>query len=307
MSLYPIKYQNIYEAFKKQRRCFWQPDEIDLSKDIFDWEKLNSEEQYFLGNIISFFAGADGIIMDNINLNFIDEFKAPEVKAFLSFQSGMEAIHNETYGILLDTYIKDNELKIYYQNGIKNIESVKKKSKWANKWLQRSSASLSERVIAMVCVEGILFAGSFCAIFWIKKRGLLPGLCFSNELISRDENMHTEFSIMLYKIFCSPITDEKIKEIFKEAVENEKLFITESLPCKLVGMNSNLMCQYIEYICDFWLEKLNCDPIYNSKNPFDFMINISLSGKTNFFEKRVGEYSSSHTDEKVSFDTTANF
>lgn len=301
-SLYPVKYHNLYDLYKKHRNLYWQPEEIDLTKDIKEWETLDNDTKHFIANILSFFNSADGIVMKNIDMNFSQEVDIPEAKAFLAFQGGMEAIHNETYGLLLETLIKNEKERIYYQNGIDNIESVQKKAKWAEKWMNTEKDFYS-RLIAFICVEGILFSGSFCAIYWLKQKNLLPGLCFSNELIAKDEALHTQFSIELFLTMeRNKETDERlvsketVYEIVREAVDNEKEFITQSLPCKLIGMNSELMCQYIEYHADYILELLHYAPIYGSSNPFDFMTSIGLNGKTNFFEKRVGEYSKNHAN-----------
>ena len=302
-NLYPIEHKNLYEYFKKSRNSFWQPEEIDFSKDLEQWENLDYNTKHFISNILAFFSGADGIIMKNIDVNFTNDIKIPEALAFYSFQQGMEAIHNETYGITLETLIQNPKDREYYQNGIETISSVKKKSEWAEKWMN-NKLPFSHRLVAMICVEGILFSGSFCAIFWLRTKGLLPGLCFSNELISRDEGLHTLFAIELFHTLelFNNISEKEIKEIISESVENEKEFITESIPCKLLGMNSDLMSQYIEYVADFICLKLKISEIYNSQNPFDFMNTISMEGKTNFFEKKVSEYSVEHQTKEFSLD-----
>lgn len=294
-NLYPIKYQNLYEFFKKSRNSFWQPEEIDFSKDIEQWDTLDNDTRHFISYILSFFSGADGIIMKNIEINFTNEVDIPEALAFYAFQQGMEAIHNETYGITLETLIKDSKKREFYQNGIETIESVKKKAEWAEKWMN-NKLPFSHRLVAMICVEGILFSGSFCAIFWLRTKGQLPGLCFSNELISKDEALHTLFGIELFHTLklSEQISNSEVKTIITEAVENEKEFIIDAIPCKLLGMNSDLMSQYIEYVADYISLKLGYEEIYNVTNPFDFMNTISVDGKTNFFEKKVSEYSVEH-------------
>lgn len=297
--LYPIQYPELYDLYKKQRQSFWQPEEIILTKDIAEWETLDHDTKHFISHILSFFAGMDGIIMKNIDVNFSNDVKhIPEAKAFYAFQNGMEAIHNETYGILLDTLIKDKDDKETFQNGIQNIPSVQKKAIWAEKWLN-NNISHAERLVAIACVEGILFSGSFCALFWLKQKGIMQGLTFSNELISRDEGLHTVFAITLFHTLRLQISNEILREIVTEAVENEKEFINEALPCKLIGMNSDLMSQYIEYVADYIVTLLGYPKIYNTQNPFSFMNLISLDGKTNFFERRVGEYAKSHVDNDV--------
>lgn len=293
-NLYPIKYPELYDLFKKQRQCFWQPEEVILTKDCIEWETLDVQTKEFISHILSFFAGMDGIIMKNIDLNFSNDIKnIPEAKAFYAFQNGMEAIHNEMYGILLDTLIKDPKEKDKYQNGIRNISSVKKKAQWAEKWLNQS-LPYPQRLVSIACVEGILFSGSFCALFWLKQKGIMQGLTFSNELIARDEGLHTMFAINLFHTLKLRLDANILKEIVSEAVNNEKEFIIEALPCKLIGMNSDLMSQYIEYVADYIVSMLGYEKIYHSKNPFSFMNLISLDGKTNFFERRVGEYSKFH-------------
>lgn len=294
-TIYPVHYDDIYAMYKKARASFWQPEEIDFSKDDKDWNSLTKDEKYFVSRILSFFAGSDGIVNENINLNFAHEIQIPEARAFYYIQEAMEAIHSETYGLLLDRYIKDPEEKRHLQNGIQEIPAVKTKAEWAFKWMNFDQP-FAKRLVAFACIEGIFFSGSFCAIFWLKKRGLLPGLSFSNELISRDEGLHTDFAILMYSYVKNILTQFEIETIVREAVQSEKEFIIESLPCKLIGMNSDLMSQYIEFVADRLISQLGYTKIYHRSNPFDFMENISLDGKTNFFEKRVGEYSKTHTD-----------
>jgi len=291
--LFPIKYQDIYDEYKKAESSFWTANEINLSKDMNDWEKLNETEQNFIKNIIGFFAGSDGIIMENLAVRFLSEIEIPEVRAFYSYQIFNEQIHSETYSLLIDTYIKDNEEKIKIFNSIENIPCVYKKAKWAYKWIENKEVNFATRLIAFAIVEGIFFSGSFCAIYWLKKRGLMPGLTFSNELISKDEGMHCHFACLLYSYIKNKIKPEIIYEMIKEAVEIEKEFITDSIPCAMIGMNADMMKQYIEFVSDRLLIQLGYEKIWNRENPFDFMELISLRPKANFFELRVGEYAKS--------------
>jgi len=291
--LFPIEYKDIYDLYKKSESSFWTTHEIDLSKDIDDWEKLSTDEKYFIKNVIGFFAGSDGIIMENLACRFMDEIQIPEARAFYSYQIFNESIHSETYSLLIDTYIKDREEKLAIFNSIENIPSVAKKAQWAYKWIQNKEVNFAIRLIAFAIVEGVFFSGSFCAIYWIKKRGLMPGLTFSNELISRDEGAHCEHAILLYSMIKNRVSQEVIYEIFKEAIEIEKEFITESIPCAMIGMNADLMKQYIEFVSDRLLVQLGYERLWNTENPFDFMEMISLNGKTNFFERRVSDYAKS--------------
>ena len=295
--LFPIKYNDIYEEYKKAESTFWTINEIDLSKDINDWDKLNNNEKYFIKNIIGFFAGSDGIIIENLALRFLNEIEIPEARSFYSYQIFNENIHSETYSLLIDTYIKDNEEKNKIFNSIENIPCIAKKASWAYKWIQNNEVNFATRLIAFAIVEGIFFSGSFCAIYWLKKRGLMPGLTFSNELISKDEGMHCHFACLLYSYIKNKLKKEIVHEIFKEAVEIEKEFITESIPCNMIGMNSIMMKQYIEFVSDRLLVQLGYSKIWNTENPFDFMELISLRPKSNFFELRVGEYAKSSISE----------
>ena len=295
--LFPIKYNDIYEEYKKAESTFWTINEIDLSKDINDWDKLNNNEKYFIKNIIGFFAGSDGIIIENLALRFLNEIEIPEARSFYSYQIFNENIHSETYSLLIDTYIKDNEEKNKIFNSIENIPCIAKKASWAYKWIQNNEVNFATRLIAFAIVEGIFFSGSFCAIYWLKKRGLMPGLTFSNELISKDEGMHCHFACLLYSYIKNKLKKEIVHEIFKEAVEIEKEFITESIPCNMIGMNSIMMKQYIEFVSDRLLVQLGYSKIWNTENPFDFMELISLRPKSNFFELRVGEYAKSTISE----------
>ena len=290
--IFPIKHDDFWNMYKKAEANFWTSEELDLTSDMNDYKNLSNDEQYFLNNVLAFFAASDGIVNENLVERFCSEVKILEARFFYGFQIAMENIHSETYSLLIDTYIKDLTLKNKLLNAIETIPSVKKKADWALKWISDSS-DFNKRVIAFACVEGIFFSGAFCSIFWLKKRGLMPGLCHSNELISRDEGLHTEFAVLMHHNLSNKCPDEEILEIIKEAVTIEKEFITESLPCKLIGMNNDLMKQYIEYVADRLLLMLGLDKIYNSTNPFDWMEMISIQGKTNFFEKRVGEYGNS--------------
>jgi ribonucleoside-diphosphate reductase beta chain len=287
--LFPITHNDIWEFYKKAEASFWTAEEIDLSQDQKDWENLNDGERYFISHVLAFFAASDGIVNENLAENFVSEVQYTEAKFFYGFQIAMENIHSETYSLLIDTYVKDNKEKDKLFHAIETMPCVKKKADWALEWI--GEGTFAERLIAFAAVEGIFFSGSFCSIFWLKKRGLMPGLSFSNELISRDEGLHCDFACLLYnKHVVYKLSVEKVTKIITDAVEIEKEFIVDSLPVKLIGMNSDLMCQYIEFVADRLLNELNCPRVYNSKNPFDFMEMISLQGKTNFFEKRVAEY-----------------
>ena len=288
--IFPIKQDSIWNMYKKAVSSFWTVEEIDLSKDMDDYNKLKDEEQHFIKNVLAFFAASDGIVNENLVERFSSEVQVLEAKCFYGFQVAMENIHSETYSLLIDTYIKDKMEKERLLNAVETIPSVKKKADWAMKWISDKDASFGTRVIAFAAVEGIFFSGSFCSIFWLKKRGLMPGLSFSNELISRDEGLHTEFAVLMYTMLKDKPHEETVKNIIKEAVEIEKEFITESLPCSLIGMNQDLMKQYIEYVADRLLQMLQIEPVYKTSNPFEWMELISIQGKTNFFEKRVGEY-----------------
>ena len=289
--MFPLQDQDIWKMYKKQVDCFWRAEEIDLSKDMSHWESLTNEEKYFISHILAFFAASDGIVLENLAARFMGEVQLSEARAFYGFQIAMENIHSETYSLLIDTYIKDREEKMTLFKAIDNFPCIKKKADWAIKWINDKRSSFATRLIAFACIEGIFFSGAFCSIFWLKKRGLMPGLTFSNELISRDEALHTEFAVLLYSKLNKKVNKTRVMEIIKEAVEIEKEFISEALPCRLIGMNGDLMCQYIEFVADRLSLQLGYDKIYNKSNPFDFMDMISIEGKTNFFEKRVSEYS----------------
>jgi len=288
--MFPIEDQDIWTMYKKQVDCFWRAEEIDLSKDMLTWNTLNDDEKFFIKMIIAFFAGSDGIVLENLGMRFMGEVQLAEARAFYGFQIAMENIHSETYSLLIDTYVKDNDEKQKLFKAIENFPCIRKKADWAIKWINDKRSSFATRLIAFACVEGIFFSGAFCSIFWLKKRGKMPGLTFSNELISRDEALHTEFAVLLYKKLNKKNSKKKIAEIICEAVEIEKEFICDALPCRLIGMNSDLMNKYIEFVADRLLVQLGCDKYYNTSNPFDFMEAISIEGKTNFFEKRVAEY-----------------
>jgi ribonucleoside-diphosphate reductase beta chain len=305
--LFPIEHHDIWQMYKQQQACIWTAEEIDLAQDLNDWRnKLTDDERYFIKNVLAFFAASDGIVNENLAENFVSEVQYTEAKFFYGFQIMMENIHSETYSLLIDTYIQDPAEKDMLFHAIDTIPAVKKKAEWALKWI--NSPHFQERLVAFAAVEGIFFSGSFCSIFWLKKRGLMPGLSFSNELISRDEGMHTDFAVMLHNNhLANKVPEARIKEIIMSALEIEKEFITESLPIRLIGMNSDLMKQYLEFVADRLLMDLGCSRVYNSENPFDFMANISLQGKTNFFEKRVGEYQKSgvmnKSEDSFDFDT----
>ena len=289
--MFPVSDQNIWKMYKKQIDCFWRPEEIDTSKDMVHWDKLSQDEQHFIKLILAFFAASDGIVLENLALRFMTEVQLPEARAFYGFQIAMENIHSETYSILIDSYIKNTEEKTSLFQAINNFPCIEKMAKWALKWIHDKRSSFATRLIAFACIEGIFFSGAFCSIYWLKKRGLMPGLTFSNELISRDEALHTEFAVYLYSKLEKKIHKKKIQEIIQDAVSIEQEFITDALPCRLIGMNSDLMNKYIEFVADRLSIQFGCDPIYNSPNPFDFMEMISLEQKTNFFESRVSEYS----------------
>ena len=288
--MFPIAHQDIWEMYKKQVDCFWRPEEIDLTKDLVDWQKLDDNEKYFISMILAFFAASDGIVLENLALRFINDVQISEARAFYGFQVAMENIHSHTYSLLIDTYIKNDDEKTKLFNAIENFECIKKKADWAKKWINDNRSSFDTRLVAFACVEGIFFSGAFCSIYWLKKRGLMPGLTFSNELISRDEALHCEFAVLLHNKLERKIDKTRVREIIKEAVDIEIEFICDALPCKLVGMNSVLMSQYIQFVADRLIVQLGYKKIYNVENCFPWMELISLQGKTNFFEKRVSDY-----------------
>jgi ribonucleotide reductase beta subunit family protein with ferritin-like domain len=288
--LFPIQYGDIWQMYKKHEASFWTAEEIDLSQDAKDWETLKEDEKHFIKHVLAFFAASDGIVLENIGDRFLTEVQIPEARCFYGFQLAMENIHSETYSLLLDTYIKDTKEKHKLFNAIETIPCIQKKAKWAMKWMV-SGKSFAERLVAFAAVEGIFFSGSFCSIYWLKKRGKMPGLTFSNELISRDEGLHRDFACMLYKkLEYTQLDESVILEIITEAVTIEKEFVCDAIPVALIGMNASMMSTYIEFVADHLLDALGCRKFYNAVNPFGWMDMISLQGKTNFFEKRVGEY-----------------
>tara|TARA_Y100000389_G_scaffold191452_1_gene217662 strand:+ start:450 stop:1424 length:975 start_codon:yes stop_codon:yes gene_type:complete len=309
--IFPIQYDDVWSMYKKHVSTYWTVEEIDFSKDGKDWDTLTQDEQYFIKNVLAFFAASDGIVNENLVLNFMSEIKVPEVLAFYSFQNAIETVHSETYSLLIDTYIKDEIEKNRLLNAVETIPCIKKKADWAMKWINSTDDNFATRLIAFACIEGIFFSGAFCSIYWLKERGVMHGLTFSNELISRDESLHTEFAILLYSHIVNKLSEEKVHEIIKDAVTIEKEFIIESLPCRLLGMNSELMSQYIEFVSDRIAVQLGYNKIYNIVNPFDFMDRIGLEDKQNFFEVRVSNYSKAelHNTENstLEFDMTDDF
>ncbi len=287
--LFPIQHDDIWKMYKQAEASFWTAEEIDLSQDLNDWEMLNDGERHFISHVLAFFAASDGIVNENLAVNFLQEVQIPEARCFYGFQVMIENIHSEVYSLLIDTYIKDPTEKNRLLNAMDTLPCVSKKAEWALRWIE--STNFAERLIAFAAVEGIFFSGSFCSIFWLKKRGLMPGLSFSNELISRDEGLHCDFACLLYRDYMQDkLPKSQVTQIITDAVSIEQEFVTDALPVKLIGMNAHLMSQYIEFVADRLLLELGCDKVYDSKNPFDFMEMISLQGKTNFFEKRVSEY-----------------
>ena len=305
--MFPIKHDDVWDMYKKALESFWRAEEVDLSKDLKDWDKLNGDEKHFISMILAFFAASDGIVLENLGVRFMTDVKISEARAFYGFQIAMENIHSEMYSLLIDTYIKNKTKKEELFHALDNFECIKKKADWAMKWINQED-SFAERLVAFAAVEGIFFSGAFCSIYWLKKRGLMPGLTFSNELISRDEALHTEFAVLLYSKLASKLSQERIYEIITEAVEIEKEFITDALPCRLIGMNAKMMKQYIEFVADRLFVQMGYEKYYKSTNPFSFMELISLEGKTNFFEKRVGEYAlATKTKTENVFSMDSNF
>nr|CDS33218.1 ribonucleoside diphosphate reductase subunit [Hymenolepis microstoma] len=286
----PIQYHDIWEFYKKAVASFWTVEEVDLTKDLTDWEGLNDGERHFISHVLAFFAASDGIVNENLCMNFCQEVQIPEARCFYGMQIAVENIHSEMYSLLIDTYVKEPAKRDFLFNAIETLPCVKKKADWALRWIGNKDASYAERVVAFAAVEGVFFSGSFASIFWLKKRGLMPGLTFSNELISRDEGLHTDFACLIFKHVVNKPSAKRVYEIMRDAVEIECEFLTEALPVDLIGMNCRLMCQYIRFVADRLLGELGFEKIYKDTNPFDFMENISLEGKTNFFEKRVAEY-----------------
>ena len=306
--MFPIQHNDIWNMYKKQVDCFWRAEEVDLSKDIDDWKKLTPHEKHFISMILAFFAASDGLVIENLGIRFMSEVQNSEARAFYGFQIAMENIHSQMYSMLIETYISDKTEKNNLFNALITYECIKKKGDWAKKWINDNRSTFATRLVAFACVEGIFFSGAFCSIFWLKKRGLMPGLTFSNELISRDEALHTEFAVLLYSKLNKKINKNRIYEIVTEAVEIEKEFITDALPCRLIGMNSVLMSQYIEFVADRLLVQLGYDKHYNANNPFSFMELISVESKTNFFEKRVSEYAlADKENSKDTFDFDCDF
>jgi ribonucleoside-diphosphate reductase subunit M2 len=306
--MFPIKYDDIWKMYKKQVDCFWRAEEIDLTKDLKHWESLTQEEQYFISMILAFFAASDGIVLENLALRFMNDVQVSEARAFYGFQIAMENIHSQTYSLLIETYIKNNDEKNKLFNALENFSCIKKKADWAQKWIKDNRSSFATRLIAFACVEGIFFSGAFCSIFWMKKRGLMPGLTFSNELISRDEALHCEFAVLLYSKLVNKVKKSRVHEIIKEAVEIEMDFICQALPCRLIGMNSQMMTQYIQYCADRLCVQLGYEKIYNVSNPFDFMELISLEGKVNFFERYNDSYAlATKTKDDSTFELSEDF
>ena len=300
-TIFPIKYHNLWELYKKAQMSNWTAEEVDLNNDLNDWNNLNENERHFIKYILAFFAASDGIVFENLSLNFSKEIQLSEVRSFYAYQEHNEMVHGETYSLLIDKYINDTEEKSKIFRAIETIPCIEKKAKWAFKYFNKN-IPFCDRLVAFACVVGIFFSGSFCAIFWLKKRGLMPGLSFSNELISRDEAMHQDFAVELFHMMRNKTSQSKVYEIIKDAVSIEKEFILDALPCKLIGMDSQKMSQYIEFVADRLLKQLGFKSLWNQQNPFDFMENISLDGKTNFFEKRVGEYSKFSGQGEITFD-----
>lgn len=311
--IFPLQHKDVWDYYKKHEASFWTAEEIDLYSDLRDWnEKLNDDERYFIKNVLAFFAASDGIVNENLAINFLSQVQMPEAKFFYGFQIAIENIHSETYSLLIDTYVKDDTEKARLFNAIETIPAVMKKAEWALKWI--SNGSFVERLVAFSVVEGIFFSGSFASIFWLKKRGLMPGLSFSNELISRDEGLHCDFACHLYTNYVVNKLDEKVlTKIIVDAVELEKDFVVSSIPVKLIGMNADLMCEYIEFVADRLLVSLGVKKHFNTNNPFPWMEQIAISNKTNFFEKRVAEYNKSEISNKLNngasndFDQTSDF
>jgi len=297
--MFPIADDDIWSMYKKQVDCFWRTEEVDLGKDMSPkdgWPSLSENEQHFISHVLAFFAASDGIVLENLGMRFMSEVQLSEARAFYGFQIAMENIHSEMYSLLIDKYIRDREQKAKLFRAIDEFPCIKKKADWAIKWINDKRSSFATRLIAFACVEGIFFSGAFCAIYWLKKRGKMPGLTFSNELISRDEALHTEFAVLLYNKLTKKLPKKKVVEIIRESVEIESEFICEALPCRLIGMNSATMSQYIRFVADRLSTQLGCGKIFDVANPYDFMEMISVEGKTNFFEKRVGEYALANKD-----------
>lgn len=306
--MFPIKYNDVWEMYKKQIDCFWIVNEVDLSKDLMDWEKLNEDEKHFISMVLAFFAASDGIVQENLAVRFMNDVQVAECRAFYGYQIAMENIHSEMYSTLIDTYIKDNVQRDKLFNALEHYPCIAKKGDWARRWIEDKNSSFATRLVAFAVVEGIFFSSSFASIYWIKKRGLMPGLTFSNALISRDESLHTDFAVLLYSKLQRKLSQENIKAIVKEAVEIEKEFITEAIPCRMIGMNAKLMIQYIEFVADRLVVQLGYEKIYESTNPFDFMELISIESKVNFFERTNSEYAlANKTADSNVFELNADF
>jgi ribonucleoside-diphosphate reductase subunit M2 len=305
--MFPIKHNDIWDMYKKQIDCFWRAEEIDLSKDLTHWDSLHADEKHFISMILAFFAASDGIVLENLASRFMSEIQVSEARAFYGFQIAMENIHSQTYSLLIETYIKDGEEKHKLFNAIEHFPCIKKKSDWAQKWIHDNRSSFATRLVAFACVEGIFFSGAFCSIYWLKKRGLMPGLTFSNELISRDEALHCEFAILLYSKLVKKIDKVRIHELIKEAVDIETEFICEALPCRLIGMNSEMMSQYIRFVADRLCVQLGYKKIYNVTNCFPWMEMISLESKTNFFEKKSDAYALANKNSTDAFEFNDEF
>lgn len=309
-TLFPVAKPKLFSKYKNSLALFWVPEEIDLSKDMRDWARLTDGERHFIKNVLGFFAGSDGIIQENLATRFMREVQLPEARAFYSVQTAIEQVHSEVYSLLIDTYIEDKDEKMKMFQAIQTVPCIGKKAEWAMKWIENTEETFATRLIGFAVVEGIFFSGSFCAIFWLKQRGLMPGLCTSNEFIARDEGLHTDFACALYEEIERKLPRAKVHKIIREAVKIEKEFITKSLPCDLIGMNAKLMTQYIEFVADRLSVQLGCGKIYSAENPFDFMERISLEGKDNFFEKRVSTYAKAGVGKKadeMTFSTDADF
>ena len=306
--MFPIKDNDIWKMYKKQVECFWRAEEIDLSHDMKDWCNLSEDEKHFITMILAFFAASDGIVLENLAARFMGEVQLAEARAFYGFQIAMENIHSETYSLLIDSYVKDENEKTRLFQAIENFPCIQKKAEWAIRWINDQTSDFATRLVAFACVEGIFFSGAFCSIFWLKKRGLMPGLTFSNEFISRDEALHTEFAVLLYNKLNAPLNQSRIHKIVGEAVEIETEFICDALPCRLIGMNAEMMKKYIQFVADRLCVQLGCNKIYGTKNPFEFMEMISLESKTNFFESRVSDYAlAEKTRDNDVFNMDANF
>jgi ribonucleotide reductase beta subunit family protein with ferritin-like domain len=306
--MFPIQDNDIWNMYKRQVDCFWRPEECDLSKDLGDWEKLNADEKHFISMVLAFFAASDGLVTENLASRFMSDVQLSEARAFYGFQIAIESIHNEQYSLLIDTYIKDSAEKTKLFQATKHYPCIAKKADWAKKWINDNRSSFASRLVAFAAIEGIFFSSSFASIYWIKKRGLMPGLTFTNELISRDEALHTEFAILLYSKLLKKLNKKRIYEIIQEAVEIEKEFITEAIPCRMIGMNHKLMTQYIEFVADRLILQLGYDKIYNASNPFDFMELISIESKVNFFERTNAEYAlANKTCDSNVFEFSADF